>query len=166
MSKFSRVVEERDSLGQVVRVKKDLKDVFSNISIKGDLTVENLVWNQFFEIYSLVKSLDLGDRSIHKKHLEKKLRILLEFYIILSLKGTIPPYIHMFAFHLPELLELHGPINLYNCQGIEKMNDSITRNYHQATNKHRDGLIYCTQLLQNENRREFYDLYPDKTYFE
>ena len=46
----------------------------------------------------------------------------------------ITPYIHAFVNHVPEFLGLHGSLNLFNQQGLEKFNDVTTKIFFKGTN--------------------------------
>jgi hypothetical protein len=35
---------------------------------------------------------------------------------------VVTPYIHIFVSHFHEFLELHGDLNLFNQEGLEKLN--------------------------------------------
>ena len=61
-------------------------------------------------------------------------------------------------FHVPEFLVKFKKLNLYNLQGLEKLNDLTTQYYHTSTNKHKTNKIYLQQLLEKQNRAEFYIL--------
>ena len=137
---------------------KNFEDLFCNIDVEFDL--ENYVWKEFFNIYMRIKAFDNQDRisKIDLDNLKHDLKKWLEFYIILSGKENITPYVHAFVFHVPEFLERFGQLNLYNVQGLEKINDLTTHYYHTSTNKHNVENEYLIQLLKKQNRLEFYNL--------
>jgi hypothetical protein len=51
--------------------------------------------------------------------------------------SDITPYIHLFVCHTVELLQLHGPLGQFSCQGLEKVNSVHKKLYFGATS--RDG---------------------------
>ena len=61
-------------------------------------------------------------------------------------------------FSMSQNLERVGQLNLYNVQGLEKINDVTTHYYHTSTNKHSIENEYLIQLLKKQNRLEFYNL--------
>ena len=62
------------------------------------------------------------------------------------------PYIHLLVSHIPEFLEVYGTISYFSQQGLEKLNDDITKDYFRSTNhSERDAL---KQLLLKLNRLE------------
>ncbi len=63
--------------------------------------------------------------------------------------SRITPYLHIFGDHLYEMVEIHGNINAFTMQGLEKLNDITTQHYFSATNKSEN---YLVQLLNKRNR--------------
>ena len=48
-------------------------------------------------------------------------------------------------------------------QGLEKLNDFMTRSYHSSTNKHLPEQQYLFQLMKKRNRLEYFSLGGDCT---
>lgn len=63
---------------------------------------------------------------------------------------NITPYVHSFAFHVPEFIRKYGP--QFTQQGLEKLNDLTTQHFLRSTN-HRNSEA-LTQVLQKRNRLE------------
>ena len=91
------------------------------------------------------------------ERLKDDLKTWLGFYLTLK-DGKITPYVHAFVFHVPEFLEKYHDINVFNLQGLEKLNDLSTIYYQRSTNKQRKNKSYLLQLLQKRNRIEFFKL--------
>jgi len=70
----------------------------------------------------------------------------------------ITPYIHTLAFHVPEFLEKFHDVNIFNVQGLEKLNDFTTQNFHLSTNRKLSNMKYLKQLFDKQNRIDFYEL--------
>lgn len=64
----------------------------------------------------------------------------------------VTPYIHLLVSHVPEFLEIYRTISQFSQQGLEKLNDDITKDYFRSTN-HRDPDA-LKQLLLKLNRLE------------
>jgi hypothetical protein len=47
------------------------------------------------------------------------------------------PYMHIFIKHTDFFVSRHGDIDLFNCQGLEKLNDHTSTEYFRASNKKR-----------------------------
>ena len=150
-----------------------------------DFEIEYYVWQKFYRIYLnlikyyiqiekikdiLAKEKD-ANRILQMRNEEKnksiailkgELRVWLSSYVDLSIEyrgiQTISPYIHIFVFHLTELLEIHGNINLFNVQGLEKLNHFCIQYYHHCTNKNNTGNKYLSQLIKKRHRVEFLTL--------
>lgn len=60
----------------------------------------------------------------------------------------ITPYIHGFVHHFHEFINLHGNVNLFNEQALEKLNDITTSQFFRSTNKKN----YVKQLINIRNR--------------
>ena len=58
---------------------------------------------------------------------------------------------------MPEFIERHGSINLYNCQGLEKLNDISTQFYQNSTNKNKTYKSYLIQLIKKMNYMELFN---------
>ena len=66
-------------------------------------------------------------------------------------------YMHCFVSHLPEFREIHGDFNIFNQQGLEKLNDYTTSQYFSSTNKHindNKNDDYRVQIMNLRNRLE------------
>ena len=143
--------------------KQGFIDIFANYNIleEHDFRVENFVWNEFRKIYNQIKALDKCEFSIESFDmvgLKENLSKWLYFYKKIDNMENTSPYVHAFVFHMPEFLERHGSINLYNCQGLEKLNDISTKLYHSSTNKNKTDKSFLVQLIKKMNRMEFFNV--------
>lgn len=73
------------------------------------------------------------------------------FHFCLS-KQPLHPYIHAFAQHVHEFLQLHGNIVIFSQQGLEKLNNLTTKHYQRATNH--QGYQALKQVLEKRNWME------------
>lgn len=64
----------------------------------------------------------------------------------------IAPYIHVMRYHVHELVCHYGNISRFNHQGLEKLNDNITKQYFRGTNHRLGGNTAMKQVLQKQNR--------------
>jgi hypothetical protein len=55
----------------------------------------------------------------------------------------------MFAHHLCSFVEEQGDVDVFNCQGIEKRNHQITRDYF-ASNRKYNQKNYLYQMIQEK----------------
>ena len=135
-----------------VEKEEDIED-FNNIG---------QIWREFFNIYVSIKACE-KNHTEYMEDLSKQLKTWLILYIKLNGSESITPYIHAFVFHLPEFIKIHKNVNLFNMQGLEKLNDFMTRSYHSSTNKHLPEQQYLFQLMKKRNRLEYFGLGGDCT---
>ena len=101
--------------------------------------------------------------SITINDLKKSLKEWLIEYLNLNnrIRGSykITPYIHVFVFHIPEMLKNHNQnIEKFNTQALERLNDFSTQYYRLCTNKKKKNLKYVKQLINKRQRIEFLNL--------
>ena len=107
------------------------------------------IWMNFYSIYCKIKKNELTYEEVRLKTL-KWLTAFLSCYQ----RTNVTPYIHVFASHLCDFVKEYGDVNLFTCQGIEKLNNHLTTYFHQGTNKKETTL---KQLLEKRNRIELND---------
>jgi hypothetical protein len=91
----------------------------------------------------------------NKNILQKKTDDWLSSYTTTFHLKHVTGYIHMFAHHLCSFVEEHGDVDVFNCQGIEKRNHQITRDYF-ASNRKYNQKNYLYQMMSKRNRIESY----------
>jgi len=64
----------------------------------------------------------------------------------------VTPYMHLLVSHIPQFLEMHGTLAPFSQQGLEKLNNDLTKDYFRSTN-HRDSDA-LKQMLLKPNRIE------------
>jgi hypothetical protein len=127
----------------------------------------DLLWQEFIQIY-----LSLTNNSFDKNILKISTSSWLERFVSIYQSVTVTPYMHIFAQHLHEMVELHGDISLFTMQGefsskeflfnqylyrvlydqgLEKLNDITTKHYFNSTNRNEN---FLEQLLNKRNRME------------
>ena len=123
--------------------------------ISSELEKEDYVWFNFYEIFQKIKK---NYDTIDFTSLKSDLKDWLEIFLQLNQSTQITPYIHAFVYHIPELLEKHKSVNLYNVQGLEKLNDITTEYYYTSTNRNNVDNQFLKQMLNKRNRIEFINL--------
>ena len=135
---------------------KDFKTMNSFFPSDFLLDTESAVWLKFYNIFKKIKT--FSAKNPPSSNFENDLKEWLEWYMLISDEPKITPYIHSFVFHLTEFLRIHSDVNLFNAQGLEKLNDLTMQYYQTSTNKHRTDNAYLVQLLKKRNRIEFFSL--------
>ena len=57
----------------------------------------------------------------------------------------VTPYMHILRSHIPQFIKIYGTLAPFSQQGLEKLNDDITKDYFRSTNHHDTELL--TQLM-------------------
>ena len=65
---------------------------------------------------------------------------------------NVTPYIHAMFNHVGEFMRVHGSILAFTQQGLEKMNDVMTKHYFRATSHQNEKALM--QIMQKLNRIE------------
>ena len=116
-----------------------------------ELEVINKLWLSFYKFYEIIKNRKIPDS------IDTLTSSLKYFFHILKVHRfesclNLTPYLHTLIHHLPVFLEIHGDLDIFNLQGLEKLNHVLKAAYFKNTNK--KSQIYLKQLLQIRNRNE------------
>jgi hypothetical protein len=148
--------------GNNIFKRKNFNDLYpSDLNENFNFTFENEVWLEFHLILKMIKQFKTKpfDPEILRPKLTLWLRAFLKISQINRNFKTIGPYLHIWSFHLIELLQIHKNLNIFNTQGLEKLNGFCIQYYHTSTNKQvgRDETKnkYLKQLISKRNRLEF-----------
>lgn len=107
----------------------NLVELFPTMS---DVINKNNVVNNFHNIYIGIRDNILSFQEIK----EKTAKFFID-YTETFMVTTITPYIHCFVCHMHEFRKLHGNFNLFNQQGLEKLNDITTEQVFRGSNRKR-----------------------------
>ncbi len=127
------------------------------LAIRNDMGILRLtrLFNEFKEIMKQITEVDENNFSLETKNeLSARLKKWLHDYIRMDSKIT--PYIHIFVYHIPDLIESHKNLNLFSMQGMEKANHFVKINFFRQTNHQKNG--FTTTLLEKLNRLEYFHL--------
>lgn len=116
-----------------------------------DAHAVDFVWSEFYYVYNAVKR-NLFCELMAPEIIRLRTRNWLVEYVKIYNRKNVTPYVHAFVFHLHEMIEIHGDINLFNMQGMEKLNDITTQQYFRSCNKRKDEFL--SQLIKKKNRIE------------
>jgi len=109
----------------------------------------------FYDIFFKMKNKNYIDNV---KQCEKETGDWLTLFLKLFHSKHVTPYTHLFVGHLAQFIQTYGDVDVYNIQGLEKLNDLTTKQYHRATNR-KSFATY--QMLVYRLRREFNDDYEE-----
>ncbi|KAJ8046834.1 hypothetical protein HOLleu_05640 [Holothuria leucospilota] len=80
---------------------------------------------------------------------QKAAKAWVSLYSQVFLAKDITPYMHVLAYHLPEVMRLYGNPTYFCQQGLEKLNDMVTKWYFRSTNFRSSSLL---QVMQKQHR--------------
>lgn len=130
--------------------------IFQNINLKTifptmiDVELKQIVWDDFYRIIFDIKD-DLKDIDVLKLRIENFLKNFLD----ISFKKSITPYTHILVSHIYQqtksLKTKNLCINDFSMQGIEKLNDFVTKYFQRSSNKKGE---FIKQVLQKRSRIE------------
>ena len=114
------------------------------------LNVQQL-WSNFFQIYNVLRS----SNSLSKQEIdsfEVQVQNWIKDFLSIYQSKNVTPYMHLLVCHIPEFLRKYGTLASFTQQGLEKLNDDLTKNFFRSTN-HRDKDA-LKQMLHKLNRLE------------
>lgn len=134
--------------------------VFANINIQMLLPLLDeaetiriqVLWTTFLDLNKLFSkpSHDICNNDIEA--FEKKAKEWVINFIDVYHAKNVTPYIHAMFNHVGDFMTIHGSILPFTQQGLEKLNDVMTRHYFRSTSHQNEKAL--TQLMQKLNRIE------------
>ena len=94
-----------------------------------------MVIEEYSELIQFIMK-DHTDSDTYKydeENLKIRLRNWLTYFLIL--KEDISVYIHIFVFHVPELIRIYKYLNLFSMQGLENLHCKSKMYYFRQTNR-------------------------------
>ena len=128
-----------------------------HIKVQKHINLDNLIpwhskthqikwlWKEFRDIMTIMKSENADPEAV-----ETRARAWVSNYAQTFHAKDVTPYMHTFMNHVSESLKLHGPINNFSQQAMEKLNDKVTSLFFRSTN-HRNTEAFI-QVMQKQNR--------------
>ena len=130
----------------------DKKKLFQDCNLKTyapgneKLAKTEILWKDFWKLFMNIKK-----SEISKDDLKKSTKKWLSDFTAIYDANHVTPYIHCFANHLHEFVELYGNVNQFNLEGLEKLNHLTHSHVFRSTNRHVD---YLKQVMRKRNRIE------------
>ena len=108
------------------------------------------VWDNFYSLFS-----DFKYREMDADEIKIRTQLFFDEFRSISFEETITPYTHIFVSHLFQQIDNLGRkrihINSFSMQGVEKLNDFVTKYYQRSSNK---KAAFIKQVLQKRSRIE------------
>ena len=127
--------------------------IMSNINF-DDLTPQHPKLSQIKELWStfsiLLDELDQDMSNEETDKFQERAKKWIDLYACeIYLSKDVTPYMHILAYHLPEAMRRHGNVVDFCQQGLEKLNDMVTKWYFKSTNYDKSAL---RQIMHKQNR--------------
>ena len=111
------------------------------------------LWREFIKVNESLSVRPENMQSNHAEAFEEKARTFVRSFNDLYATKHVTPYMHCMMNHVAEFMKLHGSILPFTQQGLEKYNDTMTKDYFRATSH--KGEQCLIQILQKQNRMEY-----------
>ena len=145
-AKESKDLQWRDLTGpEKIRVFKNIDIPKYFPRLKNASALQD-IWNEFWRLFSKLEA--PGDTEELKADIHNWVKMFLKQYQT----KNVTPYVHAFAFHVPEFIEKYNSVTKFNQQGLEKLNDVTTQHYMRSSNHHEQEALM--QVMQKRNRLE------------
>lgn len=154
-SKTSLLFKEFNRVETVKKKDKDGNEIEEEIRgplFVNDQVMAEKIWSQFDDIFFKIKDQKYPEDT-RIETIKKNCFDWLNLYERRYGADKITVYMHIFGEHLWQLVKLHGDINLFSMQGLEKLNDLTKIAYFSSSNKQSGGLNSCeVQMINKRNR--------------
>ena len=106
------------------------------------------IWTSFRDIYRKLQSNDHPNADQLQDDVDDWITLFTSIYQT----KHVTPYMHILRSHIPQFIKIYGTLAPFSQQGLEKLNDDITKDYFRSTNHHDTESL--TQLMFKLNRLE------------
>ena len=110
------------------------------------LTQLKTLWMNFKVLVDQL-NVNLANDDIDKFELSAKAWV--DLYSHVFLAKDVTPYMHVLAYHIPEVMRLYGNPTSFCQQGLEKLNDLVTKWYFRSSNFGKDSF---RQIMHKQHR--------------
>ena len=151
VDKESKNLKWRDLTGpEELKLFKSIKiaELFPNLQKAQEV---QQLWEQFKKIYDILWYNKRPDELEIKDFTTKVVSWITLFTSVYQTRH-VTPYMHVLVAHIPKFLRDIGSLSEFSQQGLEKLNDDITKAYFKSTNHRSEDAL--TQILLKLNRME------------
>jgi hypothetical protein len=111
-----------------------------------------MVWKDFYKILNIVKE---NKDVVKSEEIASMTANWLKNYLNFHFEKTVTPYIHVFCNHLHEFINVHGDVNVFNLEGLEKLNDISTIEFFRSSNRWLERKSnFLIQIIKRRSRLE------------
>ena len=90
------------------------------------------LWSDFMLLIKTLKEDYISTERASEIH--RRIEQWMDDFLAIYQAKDITPYMHAFLYHVVEMLIIHKNINFFNQPGLEKLNDSCTKDLFKSTN--------------------------------
>ena len=111
------------------------------------------LFRKFYDIFANVKQKSYINNT---EQCEKDTREWLDTFLNVFNAKQVTPYAHLFVGHLADFIRIFGDVDIYNIQGLEKLNDFTTQQYYRGSNKKTASTyqMLCHRIRLEYNKSE------------
>ena len=106
------------------------------------------IWTEFIKIYKKLQSTD----DLNPDQLQDDVNNWITLFTTIYQTKHVTPYMHILVSHIPQFIKFYGSLACFSQQGLEKLNDEITKDYFRSTNQRDTESLM--QLMLKLNRLE------------
>lgn len=148
INKDTKKLEYRDLTGPEKLLLFQHINFYALLSEGHDADKLQALWGHFIDIIGDLKLDYTTDDAI--SILEEKIKKRFQKFLDLYQAKDVIPYMHSLYAHVPEFLKLYQNLAYYTQQGMEKYNDTVSKDYFRSSN-HR-GVSALKQLFFKKHR--------------
>ena len=146
--KYSNNLKWRDLTGpEKLKLFKNINIILLFPDITNNDKIQEL-WKSFGGIYQQLQSND----HLNADQLQDDVDAWISLFTSIYQTKHVTPYIHILVSHIPQFIKIYGTLAPFSQQGLEKLNDNLTKNYFSSTNHHDSESL--SQLIFKLNRLE------------
>ena len=133
MDRDSKMLKGRSFTGpEKLKIIKNIKicGLLPDIDREKRETMQSL-WEKFTDLLSELDELcdNASKIEMFNSHAKEWVRCFTSIYPT----KDVTPYMHILVYHVSEIIQMHGSLSQYTEQGLERLNDNVSRWYFRST---------------------------------
>ena len=151
VDKNTKLIKHRDFTGPEkykILSTINLSTLLPNYS-KTKLDKMEVIWDGFRQLICKLDNLQ-GDDNQKLLDFSSSAKTWLKNYVSVYPTKDATPYMHILANHAPEAIEINGKLSQFTQQGLEKLNDHVTKWYYRSTSLSHDAAM--KQIIEKQSR--------------
>ena len=151
VDKETKLIKHRDFTGPekyMILSAINLSTLLPNYS-ETKLDKIEVIWDGFRQLISKLDNLQ-GDDNQKLLDFSSLAKTWLKNYVSVYPTKDATPYMHILANHIPETIEINGALSQFTQQGLEKLNDHVTKWYYRSTSLSHEAAM--KQIIEKQSR--------------